>query len=60
MQIIIGVQQGDSWPSGQLGPAGDDLIRTKHRRIGNQIFEVKVLMEDVTYVEPIADLTMFR
>ena len=40
--------------------AGDDLIRTKHRRIGNQIFEVKVLMQDVTYVEPIADLTMFR
>ena len=44
--------------------AGDHLIRTKHRRIvvkvGNKIFEVKVLMQDVTYVEPIADLTMFR
>ena len=40
------------------------MIRTKHRRIvvkvGNKIFEVKVLMQDVTYVEPIADLTMFR
>ena len=44
--------------------AGDHLIRTKHRRIvvkvGNKIFEVKVLMQGVTYVEPIADLTMFR